>query len=387
MVFSSRTPDDLSHNPITRAHEGLKDAPVLDLTQSNPTQCGFEYPLHLLEPLSRAQALRYEPEPFGHPAAREAVARYLSAQGPSVEASQVILTASTSEAYSFIFKLLGNPGDSFLIPTPGYPLLDHLLRLEGLEALPYSFRQEPGWPLNRDSLGAIEKSNSKGVIAVNPHNPTGCFLTGEDEQFLIGFCQKRRCAYLSDEVFSDFRYSAQKTHQKPSSGILSFRLGGLSKSLGLPQLKLSWIVLDGPPGILGDCRERLELIADTYLSVNSPVQGALGDLLEFAPSFQKQVLSRVLANRAFLEKGLEPLAGVKVWPAQAGWYALVELLKPGASDEKLVIELMEKQRVLVQPGGFYDFSHGCFLVLSLLPPAAVFEEGIGRLKKVLEAWA
>ena len=387
MSFSTRTPDDLSHNPIARVQERLKDVPVLDLTQSNPTQCGFEYPLHLLEPLGRPQALRYEPEPFGHSVAREAVAHYLSAQGSSVEASQVILTASTSEAYSFIFKLLGNPADSFLVPTPGYPLLDHLLRLEGLEALPYSYRQEPGWPLDRNSLDAVEKSNCKGIIAVNPHNPTGCFLTPEDEQFLMKLCQKRRIAYLSDEVFAEFGYSGQKNQRMLSSEVLSFRLGGLSKSLGMPQLKLSWIVLDGPPGILDDCRERLELIADTYLSVNSPVQGALKDLLVFAPSFKKQVLNRVLANRAFLEKGLKPLSWVKVWPAQAGWYALVELLKPGASDEKLVIELMEEQKVLVQPGGFYDFSHGCFLVLSLLPPAAVFEEGIDRLKKTLEARA
>ena len=384
MDFSSRTPDDLSDNPITKLQKVLGSSSLLDLTQSNPTQCGFDYPSNLLDSLTRPEILGYEPEPFGHPRARQAVADYLSSRGPRVEADQVLLTASTSEAYSFIFKLLGNPGDSFLVPAPGYPLLEHLLRLEALEPLPYFFRNENYWPLDRTQLEKSVGSNVKGVITVNPHNPTGCFLSSSDKSVLSDLCQRQQWAYLSDEVFSDFAYSGQGPTERLSPKVLSFRLGGLSKSLGLPQLKLSWMVMDGPRKDLALCREKLELIADTYLSVNTQVQLALSDLLGFAPDFQKQVLSRVGAHRSFLEQSLGPYPGIKVWPAQGGWYALVEILKNGVSDEELVIEIMKKQGVLVQPGGFYDFSWGCFLVLSLLPPTAVFEEGVRRLRLVLK---
>lgn len=383
MDFSSRTPDDLSDNPFTRAQKRLGHSSLLDLTLSNPTQCGFTYPPHLLTSLAQPQGLIYQPEPFGLLSARQAVAAYLSARGPKVEASQVMLTASTSEAYSFVFKLLGDPGDAFLVPNPGYPLLEHLLRLESLEPVPYSFQVEPGWPLNRGTLEKGRIADPKGIISVNPHNPTGCFLSAGDQVFLVDLCEKRQMAYLSDEVFSDFAYPGQGQADKLSPQILSFRFGGLSKSLGFPQLKLSWIVMDGPDKLLEECWERMEMIADTYLSVNSPVQLALGELLKFAPAFQKQVLDRVSANRSFLEQCLGNLSNVKVWPAQGGWYALVEVLNQGGADEELVIDLMEKELVLVQPGGFYDFPRGRFLVLSLLPPVAIFKEGLDHIRNFL----
>ncbi len=383
MGFSSRTPDDLSPNPITEVLGRLKSGSFLDLTVSNPTQCGFEYPKDLFQGLNSPQVMSYEPDPFGNMMAREAVSGYLRDKGHRVGPSNLLLTASTSEAYSYIFKLLGNPEDSFLVPAPGYPLLDHLLQLDSLEPLPYSLRAEPNWPVDLNEAKKLPRANTKGLIVVNPQNPTGCFLSPNEQTALLNLCLNRQLAYISDEVFSDFPYPGHGLAMNPTSEVLSFRLGGLSKSLGLPQLKLSWIAIDGPKNLLSDCLERLELIADTYLSVNTPVQLALEELLRFAPNFQKQVLERVLRNRSVLEESFKALAEVKVWPAQGGWYALVEVQKKGVRDDELVIQLLEKQGVFVQPGGFYDFQSSCFLVLSLLAKSADFIEGVRRIHDFL----
>lgn len=383
MIFSDRTPEDLSHNQISAAISRLKPGSYLDLTVSNPTHCQFDYPVDLLKALGDSRSLAYEPEPFGHIAARKAVADYLGSKGQKADPQNILLTASTSEAYSFIFKLLGNPGDSFLVPTPGYPLLEHLTRLDSVEPLPYSLKMEAGWPVDLDHLQSSIQSGTKGLVTVNPHNPTGHFLSPEDQKSILKLCQKHSIAYISDEVFADFDYSGKNRPFVPAQEVLSFRLGGLSKSLGLPQVKLSWVVLSGPEKQLVECRERLELIADTYLSVNTPIQWALKDLLLFSKSFQKQVLERVLKNREVLETTLKSLPYAKMLPAEGGWYALVEVTQPDFSDEQVVLELLERKGVLVHPGGFYDFPKGCFLVLSLLPLVKTFEEGAGRLAELL----
>jgi alanine-synthesizing transaminase len=384
MPFSDRTPEDLSHNLITQAMERAAGRAYLDLTESNPTRCGFNYPPDLLRGLSQPENLLYEPFPFGHPEARQAVADCLTGKGRRVEANSVLLAASTSEAYSYLFKLLADPGDSLLVSTPGYPLLDHLARLEAVELLPYPLKTEPGWPLDLVQLEKAIRPGTKAVIVVSPHNPTGSILSINDHKALDALCQKNGMALVLDEVFADFAYSIPPpTPIEPQA--LTFRLGGLSKSLGLPQLKLSWIVLEGPKDLVSQAQERLELIADTYLSVNGPVQKAAKDLLKFAPDFQKQVQERLQANRSLAEKALGKLPGVKVWPAQGGWYLLVELEKSGKTDEEWVIELLEKKGLLVQPGGFYDFLSGTFLVISLLPQTSVFQDGLGRIREHLKA--
>ncbi|HEY5039437.1 MAG TPA: pyridoxal phosphate-dependent aminotransferase, partial [bacterium] len=229
----------------------------------------------------------------------------------------------------------------------------------------------------------VLRPNTKALVVVNPNNPTGSFLSPEDQGALLNLCQKREIAYISDEVFGDFAYTKDISTIRPKSSVLSFRLGGLSKSLGLPQLKLSWMVVDGPPKLLSECLERLELIADTYLSVNTPVQLILEELLAFAPSIQHQIKTRILTNRSFLERHLDAVKGIKVWPGQGGWYALIEVLNPNETDEQLAIGLLEKHKVLVHPGRFYDFPKGCFLVLSLLAKPFVWEEGVTRLKEFL----
>ena len=383
MAFSNRTPGDLSPNPIAKAIEKTSGRPFLDLTESNPTRCGFDYPQDLLSGLASPSALRYEPSPFGLPQARQAVADYLNSKGQAVDPEKVVLTASTSEAYSFLFKLLGDSGNSFLVPTPGYPLLDHLLHLEGMELVPYPFQRAADWPVDLDLTFKAVNPSCRGLVVVNPHNPTGAFLSEGDQEALGALCEKNGLAYISDEVFADYAYPGRVFRPWVPKNALSFRLGGLSKSLGLPQLKLSWIVLEGPSGLLQECRDRLELIADTYLSVATPVQLALGDLLKFAPVFQKQLMDRVLSNRRVLEKELQGLEEALVWPAQGGWYALLEIKEKGARDEKIVLDLLEKHGVLVQPGAFYDFPEGCFLVLSLLPELGVFQEAVGKIVQYL----
>lgn len=382
MTFSSRTPDDLSLNPIAKALEQAQSTTLIDLTESNPTHCGLAYPADLLSDLSRPEALQYNPNAFGSLSARKTLANYLNARGHQIDPKNLVLTASTSEAYSYLFKLLGDPGDAFLAPTPGYPLLDHLLHLEALGLIPYPARPLPGWPLDLPALKASVTARTRGIIVVDPNNPTGATLSELDSQALSALCKERNLAYIVDEVFSDYLYEPT-TRRTPSPSILSFRLGGLSKSLGLPQLKLSWIELLGPEKQLAECRNRLELIADTYLSVNTPVQVGLEKLLAFAPNIQKQILDRVLQNRRVLESLFAGSKNVKVWLAQGGWYALLEVLSEGANDETLVLEAIQKHQVNIQPGGFYDLVEGCFLVISLLPQLEVFRTGATRLKKLL----
>jgi alanine-synthesizing transaminase len=382
MLFSQRTPDDLSHNRITRALESKTGKEWLDLTESNPTRCGFDYPPELLAALNQPQNLIYDPHPFGHPQARQAVANYLTSKGFQVDPDHLLLTASTSEAYSYLFKVLGNPGDSFLVPTPSYPLLEPLAQLESVELAHFPLRRKTGWPVDWQVLEKVSSTRCKGLVVVNPQNPCGSFLSPEDEKALQSFCGKKDMAYISDEVFADFAYPGQSFVRQIDPEVLSFRLGGLSKSLGMPQLKLAWMVFEGPRKILAECKERLELIADTYLSVNTPVQMALEELLRFAPRFQEQLSRRVLANRAFLTEKLEREPRVRLWPAQGGWYALLEVTGK-ARDEDWVLELLEQQGVLIQPGGYYNFPKGCFLVLSLLPKPEIFQEGVSRFCRFL----
>ncbi|HVM32088.1 MAG TPA: pyridoxal phosphate-dependent aminotransferase, partial [bacterium] len=233
MNFSRRTPDDLSPNPLTEAVERLGAASVINLTESNPTRCGFNYPSDLLRGLEGPGALGYEPEPFGDRKARETLARFLAAQGEAVDPDHILLTASTSEAYSYLFKLFADPGDAFLVPTPGYPLLEHLAALEGVRALPYRLKAEPQWPLDFDSLSGLKDPRVKGLITIQPHNPTGSLLSLPDQNRLETLCRQNQWAVISDEVFQDYVTDRSRGSWVPP-GVLSFRLGGLSKSLALP---------------------------------------------------------------------------------------------------------------------------------------------------------
>jgi len=379
MFFSSRTPKDLTANRLAMAQESSK-RPLLDLTLSNPTLVDLGYPLDLLEGLSDPAGLRYEPEPFGSLTARESLAEYLGTKGLKVEPSRILLTSGTSEAFSYVFKLLGDPGDKILVPVPGYPLLEHLAALEGLGTIPYRHRVEEGWPLERDSFPQELPLGVRGIAAVSPQNPTGCSLSVPDLDFLQAKCRKADVAFLLDEVFSNF---GNDSLPGIDPGVLSFRFGGLSKSLGLPQLKLSWTIVNGPARILEETRKRLEFIADSYLSVSTPVQVALPTLLRWAPKLQILVQERLEHNRKSLERVFTGVSGVKIWGSQGGWQGLLEIVGSDRQDEDWAEELIKKKGVLVHPGMFYDFPKGTFLVLNLLPTPAVFQEGIEAIRDLV----
>jgi aspartate/methionine/tyrosine aminotransferase len=383
MAYSKRIPDDLGPNPLYRALEAARKDSLIDLTQSNPTECGFKYPLNLLTGLSEPKNLQYEPAPLGLPEAREAVADHLRGKGLKVEASRLFLTSGTSEAYSFLFKLLGDPGDGFLAPVPGYPLLEHLARLEGVEALPYRLLPSPGWPLDRKSLLGALGPRVKGLFSVDPQNPMGCFLSREDRSLLEEACRGSGIPLILDEVFGDFA-DDRRPVREPDPGVLSVRLGGLSKSLGLPQLKLAWGLVEGPKKDVERFLEGLEFVSDAYLTLGTPVQRALPELLAFAPDFRAQVLERLKINRKCLREWLEGVPDLKLWPAEGGWYALLEMTGKRVEAPGMAEKLLEREGVLVQPGEFFGFEGMDLWVVSLLPEPQVFREGAGRMIRFLK---
>ncbi len=382
-LFSSKTPLDLSPNGISERLESGKNSEIIQLTESNPTLCGFHYPEGLLLKLSDESNLVYKPQPKGMLNARKAVRDYLSKRGLVVSEEQLILTASTSEAYSYLFKLLGDAGDHVLIQRPGYPLLEHLVRMESLEPLPYLSKKEPGWPLDRADFQNKLLRKPKILVSVNPQNPTGVSLSPEDLVYVLGECTQRNIPFVSDEVFWDFLSPIKPYRSYASSDVLSFRLGGISKSLGLPQLKLAWIAIEGPRLLVEEAVERLEFIADTYLSVQTPVQTALPHLLSMADELQKQALERFELNGKYLLKAVSSLGSrVRLWPCEGGWYRLLEVLDPPFSDEQWVLKLLQEEGIFIQPGCFYDLE-GCLGVISLLLHPSLFEKGVNALLKHL----
>lgn len=388
MKFSKRIPANLFQNLLTVAINSTDKNSYINLTDSNPTLSGFEYPNNFHWKLQNKITLNYDPSPFGSDRARKAIARYLNLQGQNVNWNQIVITSGTSEAYSYLFKLLVNPGESVLVPNPGYPLLDHLVELEGSTPVFYSLDSSQAWSVNLDHIRAAP-SNTKAIVTINPHNPTGYNLLTDDKnnRALENIILNKNMALISDEVFENYVYEPTLPKIKLNSEIFTFRLGGLSKSIGMPYFKLSWIIVECPPSNFNQCMERLELINDCYLSVNTPTQLVLEKLLSFAPYFQKQVRNRILKNISILGSSIASLLPrLKLWPSEGGWYGLIEV-NPSTTnqetekDENLVIKILNEEKVLVHPGSLYDFSlDKIFLVVSLLPESNIFAEGINRLK-------
>ncbi len=339
---------------------------VLDLTVSNPTQAGFEYPSEeILAALADPRSLRYDPEPRGLLSAREAVSSYYG----NVPASRVLLTASTSEAYSFLFKLLCDPGDEILAPRPSYPLFEYLAGLESVRVVQYPLRYDGVWHIDFDALRRAITPRSRAIVVVNPNNPTGSFLKREEWSRL----QEFGLPIFSDEVFSDYAFMPDESRVQTLTGtseVLTFAMSGLSKIAGLPQMKLGWIVAGGPGH--EQALDRLELIADTYLSVATPVQIALPRLLPASIPVRTQILDRARANLALLRQSTVPLH------VEGGWYAILQMPRD-RSEEDWALALLDHQDVLVQPGYYFDFESEPFLVLSLLTSPEIFAEGIKRL--------
>ena len=364
MRFSDRLPREMRPNALSELLDRKRKsaAQILDLTESNPTHAGIVYPPSFLSNLGSEAALRYEPEPFGMPSAREIIAREYGA-----DARRVVLTASTSEAYSWLFKLLCDPGDEILIPRPSYPLFDYLAALESVEVKHYSLFHDHGWYIDFHTIKRAITDRTRAIVLVNPNNPTGHFLKRHELEHLKSF----GLPLISDEVFRDYGLgdsSDSITTLQSASSTLTFSLNGLSKTVGLPQMKLAWIIASGPEGLVSQALERLEIIADTYLSVGTPVQCALESLLQLRGPVQSQIVGRLRGNLDTLRA-----SGLRFVEPEAGWYAIVRLWE-GAE-----LRLLEEDNVLIQPGYFYDFENPAFFVVSLLTHPEVFSEGLRRL--------
>ena len=380
-MFSSRTKWDLTPNRFSAALNAHRAAgrELLDLTESNPTRCGFGYDPHLLASLTHPAGLEYQPDPRGLPSAREAVACYYAERGTTIAPEDIILTASTSEAYAYAFRLLCNHGDEVLVPAPSYPLFGFLASLQDLSLVPYRLFYDHGWHVDLHSLTSAITARCRAVIVVHPNNPTGSFLHPEETKALGTLCAERSLALVSDEVFLDYPHDgASRPSFAAGHSALTFTLSGLSKIAALPQMKLAWLVVRGPPEIKVAALQRLEIIADTYLSVNSSVQHALPQFLAGRHAIQKQICSRLVENLTELARQLAPQTSCQRLDMEGGWYAVlrVPVRRP---DEELAIALLEEQGVLVHPGHFYDFPSDGYLVLSLIPPRDIFSEGLRRL--------
>ena len=380
-MFSSRLNWRVPRTQITALLEEKRsrgDA-ILDLTESNPTQAGFIYTSDsILGALADPRSLVYEPTPQGLPAARGAIAEYYSGR---VALERILVTASTSEAYGFLLKLLCDPADEVLAPRPSYPLFDFLAALDSVRIVQYPLVYQHEWAIDLDALARSINEKTRAIIVVNPNNPTGSFLKKDELAALIELCREHHLALISDEVFSDYGYEDDPRRVASLTDVedvLTFSMSGLSKVAGLPQLKLGWIVANGPAGEREQALKNLELIADTYLSVGTPVQWAAAALLGVRQCIQPQILERVRTNRTFLIEQIGPNSPWRLLEAEGGWYAVIQAPRI-QSEEEWVLALLAEDQVFVQPGFFFDFETEAFLVVSLLTPAAIFREGIRRM--------
>jgi len=377
-----RLPRSLELNAVSRAIDAKRRAGVsiLDLTETNPTGAGFTYPRELLLPLANERGLDYEPQPLGLWSARAAVAADFRRRGIVISADRVALTSSTSEAYALLFKLLCDAGDAVLVPHPSYPLFEHLTQLESVAAIPYALEYHGSWRVDVDSISRAATDRVRAIMIVSPNNPTGSFLHRDDLKAVAQLAKRRGWAIIGDEVFADYPLDAAPDAAAvlPGADVLTFSLGGLSKSAGLPQLKLGWIGFGGPAADVDRALAAYEIIADTYLSVSTPVQAAAAELIEQGMAIRAQILSRVKRNLDALRQRAADHPAIDVLRVEGGWCAVLQVpqLK---SEEALVLELLEKDDVLVHPGYFFDFSREAFLVVSLLIDPDRFDRSIAKV--------
>ncbi|HWQ32767.1 MAG TPA: pyridoxal phosphate-dependent aminotransferase [Blastocatellia bacterium] len=383
-MFSPRFKWNLETNRLAQALAERRNsgAEILDLTESNPTRAGFVYPAdEILNALAEPRALRYDPRPQGLLTARQAVAAYYRKRGEAVDPAHICLTASTSEAYSWLFKLLADQGDNVLIPQPGYPLFDFLAALEGLELRPYelAWTQTSGWRVDFDSVRQALNERTRAIVVVTPNNPTGSFIKADELSRLNEICAAHRLALIADEVFADYALDPEASIAPAltaESEALTFVLNGLSKTLALPQMKLGWIITGGPNELRREALERLELIADTFLPVNTPVQCALPAWFELRAAIQAQILDRVRDNYVWLSDAVKD-SPCRLLKVEGGWSAPLEVPR-FYSEEEWTLRLLA-EGVLIHPGYFFDFHREAFLVLSLLAPQSDFREAVARM--------
>ncbi len=386
-MFAKRTNWDLTPNRLSVAlamHRAV-GKPLIDLTGSNPTECGFEYDSAvILDALRNPAALSYEPNPRGLESARRSVAGYYAAWNDDVSAEDIILTTSTSEAYSYVFRTLCNPGDELLIPSPSYPLFDFLADIQDVSLVRYPLLYDHGWQIDFHALERAITPRTRGLIVVHPNNPTGHFAKQAERSKLNAICSAREMAIIADEVFLDFALEENRPASFAADrGAPTFTLSGLSKICGLPQMKAAWLIASGQQQWKSEALARLEVIADTYLSVNAPVQLAIPGFLEQRHVFQKQVISRVRRNLAELDRQLASHRVCSRLAVEGGWCAVVRV-PVTHSDEELAIGLLHTYGVYAHPGLFYDFPSGGYLVVSLITAEENFSQGIERVLAYLD---
>jgi aspartate/methionine/tyrosine aminotransferase len=378
MVFSRRTDWNTDESELARAHRlrVLAGLPVADLTASNPTRCGFHYAPELLQALADPAAFDYDPQPRGKLSAREAVCAYYADHGAILDPSQIVLTTSTSEAYSFLFRLLCDPGSEILVAQPGYPLFDFLAVLDDVQLKAAPLVYDQGWQIDPEGFRRAISPRTRAIVLVHPNNPTGHFTKPWEAVALARLCREFGLSLIVDEVFLDYGFGGEAaTFAAGIEGVPVFVVSGLSKISGLPQMKAAWIVAAGPEQ--AEALERLEVIADTFLSMNAPVQAALPAWLAGRDAIQRQIRERVVANLAVLDRGVARLPAVQRLKVEGGWYAVLRIpaLEP---DEHTVLALLESG-VWVHPGYFFGMAESGWLVVSMLAPEAEFSTGVTAL--------
>jgi aspartate/methionine/tyrosine aminotransferase len=385
-MFSRRTDWKLTPNRFTQVQQELQAAgrKVLDLTISNPTRAELHYEAEaILQALIDPKAMDYDPQPKGLRSAREAAASYYRQQHDKIDPESTLLTTSTSEGYSYVFRLLCNAEDEILVPKPSYPLFEFLADLQDVKLVPYPLLYDHGWQIDFPSLYKAVSHRTRAVVVVHPNNPTGSFVTEEERSALNSFCREYNLALVVDEVFLDYAHDGTpRPSFATNRDVLTFTLSGLSKISGLPQMKLAWVVTSGPGEQVTAALGRLEVIADTYLSMNAPIQLAAPVLLEQRRSIQPLLLDRVRANLSELDHGLARNKSCRRLDVEGGWYAVLRV-PVTQSDEDLAIEILRKLSVLVHPGHFYDFPGDGYLVVSLITPPESFRDGVGQLLELL----
>lgn len=388
-MFSARTEWDFEPNRLTSllAEKHLHGEEILDLTESNPTRCGFDYqPQYTLEALSTRRSLVYEPHPKGILSARSSVAEYYARQGIDVNPDHIILTAGTSEAYTFLLRLLCNGRDSVALVKPGYPLLEYLCQMNDVVGRHVHLQYDHGWHLDLDALKVELAARAKAVALVHPNNPTGSTIRHHEREAIVAVASSTGAALLVDEVFHPFQAdgtSAPAPSFASNKGCLTFTMNGISKLLGLPQLKLAWIVVSGPPAEVEAAVARLEMIGDLYLSVSTPIQQALPVLLQDPAGLTGQIRARVGKNRAILSAKSDKVMAVELLGGEGGWYAVVRL-SPVRTDEEWAHLFLRDLNVLVHPGCLFDFEDEAIVVASLLQKEEIFERAVEGILSVVD---
>jgi alanine-synthesizing transaminase len=387
-MFSHRTNWRLSPNPLTHALEKARASgqKLLDLTISNPTEAGIRPDAEIVvAALANPEAMHYDPQPRGLLGARKAVSHYYRESHEfDLDPERLVLTTSTSEAYSYIFRLLCNSGDEILVPKPSYPLFEFLADLADVNLVPYPLLYDHGWQIDFDSLYKAKTGRTRAVILVHPNNPTGSYVSAAETSSLNTFCREFGLALIVDEVFLDYSHDEERRRSfVTNADALTFTLSGVSKISALPQMKFAWVAASGPEQMVVDAGARLEIIADTFLSMNTPVQLAASVLLDQRRDVQPALLDRLRVNLAELDCQLGGHPSCTRLVVEGGWYAVLRV-PVIESDEELAIRLLRETSVSVHPGHFYDFPTEGHLVLSLITEPAVFREGVTALLAVVD---